>query len=596
MAKQAVQIKAEDPYFNERTRLERLAQSLKTERQSFIPHWRELGEYILPRRPRFLSTDVNKGDRRTQKIIDSTATMAARTLSSGMMGGITNPARPWFRITVQDPDLSEYAPVKRWLHDITERLRSVFLKSNLYNALPTSYDDLGTFGTSAIFMEEDFDSVVRFYVFPIGSYCIYNDDKNRVRGFYREFRCTVEQLIQWFGTTGNKGEVDWSKFSKKIKSLWDAGNRQEWVDVTHFIMQNHNYDPSMLLPRYKKFVSIYYESGFAGSNKEHYDISEDEKNRYLRISGFDYFPIMAPRWSVTGEDVYGTSCPGMICLGDVKALQLMHKRKAQGIEKQINPPMTGPSQLKSQKVSILPGDITYLDVREGQQGFRPTHEVKPELSGILLDIQDHQMRIKKAYFEDLFLMMTQSDRREITAREIDERHEEKMLIIGPVLEQLNQDQNDPLVENTFFAMSRRGMIPTPPNEIQGKDFKVEYISIMAQAQKLLGTSSIERFAGFVGSIVETTQNLELIDKVNQDAMIEVYGDDLSVNPKIIRSAEEVAEIRAEKKKAAEAQRMSDIAATGAKTAKDLSQTDTGKQNALTDLLNQAQAGNAVPTQ
>ena len=92
-----------------------LRAQLENERASFLSHWKSLADFILPRRPKFNTYDVNRGERRSQNIIDSTATLASRTLRSGMMGGVTSPARPWFKLTTPDPDLAESGEVKNWL-------------------------------------------------------------------------------------------------------------------------------------------------------------------------------------------------------------------------------------------------------------------------------------------------------------------------------------------------------------------------------------------------------------------------------------------------------------------------------------------------
>ena len=86
-------------------RLEALRSSLWSGRASFDSHWRELGDWMLPRRTRFWSADRNKGDKRNQNIIDSTARFAARTLQSGLHAGLTSPARPWFKLSTHDPAL-----------------------------------------------------------------------------------------------------------------------------------------------------------------------------------------------------------------------------------------------------------------------------------------------------------------------------------------------------------------------------------------------------------------------------------------------------------------------------------------------------------
>jgi hypothetical protein len=580
---------------SKRANYELLRAQLENERSSFLSHWRDLGDYILPRRPRFNTTDANRGQRVNQKIIDSTATLAARTLRSGMMGGITSPARPWFRLTTPDPELAEFGPVKEWLHTTTLRTSSIFLRSNLYNCLPVIYGDIGVFAISAMNIEEDFEDVVRFYPHAIGSYMIATNDKLKVDVFFREFRMTVRQMIKRFGQLDKSGQPDWTNFSEHVKNLWENNSYETWIDICHVVMPNESWDDGKLAAKFKKFKSIYYEKGTSGQQSGSY-IRDYDEEKVLRESGYDYFPILAPRWETTGEDVYGTSCPGMDSLGDVKALQLMHKRKAQAIEKMVNPPMVAPNALKNSRPSILPGDITYLDTRNGMQGFQPAHEVNPRINELVLDIQEHQERVRRAFYEDLFLMISQSDRREITAREIEERHEEKLLALGPVLEQLNQDLLDPLIDITFNIMVRQNLIPTPPEELQGMPLRVEYVSIMAQAQKLVGISGLERLAGFVGNLSSQTGDLTILDKVDVDQLIDEYADALSVPPRVIRPDDEVEKIKESRAQAQQAQQTAEIAQAAGKTAKDLSQTDTGGDNALTRLLKQAKAGEAVPQQ
>jgi len=575
-------------YISKRKSFEILRGQLENERSTFLSHWRDLSDFILPRRARFTVTDANKGDRRNQKIIDSTATLAVRTLRSGMMSGVTSPARPWFRLTTPDLKLSELASVKTWLDSVTRAMNTVFLKSNLYNALPTVYGDLGVFGTSALFIEEDTEEVIRCYPFPIGSYYIANDARLRVRVFMREFQMTVRQIVEEFGYEDGSKEINWKRFSTEVKGLYDQGLLEAWVEVAHVIKPNEEYNPKSALSKHKKFLSCYYERSASGKGGSAIYLGTDNENRYLREKGYDYFPVLCPRWEVTGEDCYGTESPGMQALGDIKALQLMQKRKSQAVEKSVNPPMVGPTSLKNSRSSIIAGDITYVDTANDRGGFRPAHEVKPDIQGLLLDIQDHQNRIRRAMFEDLFLMLAQSDRRNITAREIDERHEEKLLALGPVLEQLNQDLLDPLIDITFDFMVKQNMIPTPPQELQAKPLRVEYISIMAQAQKMVGISSIERFMGMAQQMVAVEPTI--LDKIDFDQAIDVYADIVSIPTGIVRPDEAVAEIRQmradQAQKAQQAQQLEQVSSS----AKNLAQAPMKEGNALEQLVAAAESG------
>lgn len=513
------------------------------ERSSFITHWKELSDYIAPRRGRFLTSDRNKGEKRNQKIINSAGTMALRTLSSGMMAGITSPARPWFRLATPDREMLEYAPVKVWLNQVELFMREIFNQSNLYQALPTLYTELGLFGTGALYMDEDFNDVIRCYPQTVGSYMIGNSPRLEVDTFYREFDMTVGQLVSKFVFDGKpKGKPDWSKASPAVKNMWDRGALDSWVTVVHAIEPNDDRDLGMKDAKNKPIRSVFYEVG-----------SDDD--RMLRESGYDEFPVMVPRWDVTAEDVYGTNCPGMTALGDIKALQVEEKRKAQAIDKLSNPPLKGPGSLKNVPVSSLPGGITIYDGAEGREGLQPIYQVDPKVRELAEDIRQTEQRIERAFYADLFLMLAQSDRRQITAREIDERHEEKLLMLGPVLERLHGELLNKLIDRTFAIMVRNDLLPPPPQELQGQALKVEYISVLAQAQRAVGTSGIERVAGFVGQLAQF--NPEALDKLDMDQSIDDYAEMIGVSPKLIRADDKVADIR--KVKAQQAAQMQQAA-------------------------------------
>ncbi len=552
-------------YRSKRHKLDVLRSQLELERSSFVQHWRDLSDFVNPRRSRFDITDVNRGDKRNQKIVDSTATLALRTLRAGMMSGITSPARPWFRLTTSDPVLAESGPVKEWLHYVTNVMTTSFLRSNLYNALPSVYGDLGLFGTSAMMIEEDFKDVMHARVFPIGSYMIAQDDKGRVNTFFREFRMTVRQVIDVF-CEKNGSKIDFSNVSEYVKNQWDMSNFETWVDICHVIMPNEDYVQNSLVGKEKKFSSCHYERGSYSSQSGSYLQGADD-NKFLREAGYDYFPVLAPRWGVVGEDVYATECPGMDALGDIKQLQVVEKRITQAIEKMVNPPMVAPISMKNSKASILPGDVTYADIRDGSQGFRPAHEVRAGIQEIEAKQAQVRERIRKALFEDLFLMMAQSDRREITAREIDERREEKMLALGPVLEQLNQDLLDPLIDISFDLHMKQGLIPPPPEELEGVNLKVEYVSVMAQAQRYVGRAGIDTFAGFCAQLLQIAP--EVKDKLNMDQFVDVYADITGVPPTLVKTDEEVDEIRGQRAQEAKQQQQMAMMQQAAATTKDL---------------------------
>jgi len=543
----------------------RLSQLLN-ERQSFYSHWQELSEYCQPRASRFISQKVNDGQKKHDKIIDATQVVALRTLASGMMAGLTSPARPWFRLTTGDGSGMDSTAVKAWLYELESRVRFVFSKSNLYNTLPVAYINLGLFGTSAFLVLEDDDDVIRCHPVPIGSYCLAANHRNSINTMYREYSMSVAQIVDQFGL---------ANCSDTVKSAWENKAFDNWIEVCHAIQPRKLYNKNKGDNKNMPFESVWWEKG--------------ERSKFLRESGFKTFPVMAARWSATGEDIYGSS-PGMDALADIKMLQLMQKRKMQAIDKLVNPPMLADASLRSSRTSLLPGDVTYVSGLQNSAGagFRPVYEINPRIAELSAEIDTVQQRVRRIFFEDLMLMLATGDSSQMTAREVEERHQEKLLVLGPVMERLNDELLSPLIERTIDLMTERGLMPEPPPELEGKELQIEYISIMSQAQKLIGTASIERLVAFVGNLAGAKP--DVLDKVNFDQAIDEYGDMLGVPPKVIKGEDEVMKERQARAQAAQQQQM--LASMpglqqGADAARLLSETDVGGASALQRMMGAA---------
>jgi hypothetical protein len=504
-----------------KARYEQLRTRLWSDRSSFDSHWQELADFLQPRRTRFFANDRNRGDKRSQKIIDSTARFSFRTLQSGLHAGLTSPARPWFRLTTPDPDLAESAAVKQWLHIVTQRMAIVFVQSNLYNVLPTVYGDMGGFGTGVMAVIDDDKELMRCFSYPIGSYALGMDARGIVCTFVRDYQLSVRQVVETFGVQPNR-DIDWRNISAHVKNLWERAQYEEPINVTWIVTPNEEARADRLGAKYLPFASCHFEQGA-------------DRDMFLKESGFRSNPILAPRWDITGEDTYGTDCPGMTALGDVKQLQTMQRKKAQAIAKMVDPPLVGPTALRQQKTSLHPGEVTYVDTREGMAGLRAIHEIGLNLQHLVADIGETQYRIQRAFYEDLFLMLARSDAQRgtqpATAREIEERHEEKLLALGPVLERTDDELLDPLIDRVYSMMERGGMIPPAPPELQGVDLKVEYISIMAQAQKLVGVVGQDRFLQTMVPLAE--QFPEVRHKIDVMRIVDNYGDMLGLDPRTI---------------------------------------------------------------
>lgn len=499
--------------------LDRRLNGLRQERLSWWTHWQDLSEYILPRRGRFLiaANQANRGDPRNHRIIDSTGTLAARTLASGLMAGLTSPARPWFRLTVKNPDLADQAPVRQWLDDVGNRMMAALAKSNFYNSLAVAYEELGVFGSAALLILEDQDDVIRCHALTAGEYFLANSERLAVNTLYREFTLTVGQIVGQFGLEA---------CSSTVRSLFTSGYVDREIIIGHAIEPNEQPVEPGLPWTNMPWRSVYWEIGTA-------------QTQVLDCRGFYEFPVCAPRWHLVGNDVYGRS-PGMDALGDIRALQIEQKRKAQAIEKMVNPPMLADAALKNQPASLLPGGVTYLPGSSTGVGMRPIYEVNPPLDGLIQDIQEVQARINQAFYADLWLMISQLDDVR-SAAEIAARKEEKLLMLGPVLERLHNELLSPALHRVFAIMARNKLLPPPPPGMTPQDLDVDYVSMLAQAQKSVSLGGIERLLMFVGQVAPSDP--DALDKIDVDEAIDEYADLLGVSPRLLRQQAQVEQIR-----------------------------------------------------
>lgn len=543
---------------------------LDIERQSWVSHWRELADATGPRSFRYIdggqlnSKPATAGAKQNSGIINNTPVVAARTLKAGMLSGMMSPSRPWFQLTLEGEPEAETQGTKSWLSEVEEEIRETCLKSNFYSAALLTLHDLAVFGFSCQLIDEDEEDEIRCYVFPVGQYWLSQSDRLSVDTVYRRFTMTVRQVVKKFGEAA---------CSQRVRRHFEKKEYETAVDVVHVIEPNEDFQEGKLGARGKPWLSTWFEWG----------VPADQAGEHgcLREGGYDEKPFVAPRWTTTGEDVYGTS-PAMDALGDCRALQRAEVKAAAMVDKIVDPPMRGPKSLSNQRTSLLPGGMTYVDALSPSQTFAPAMEVNPQAVAVVEQkIQLFEQRINRAFYADLWLLLQQTDG-QMTAREVIERREEKLLQLGPVLDRLHDEYLDPAINRIFNVLLRKGRLPLPPQELQGRDLKVKFISIMAQAQKLQGTTAVERLAGFVGQLAPLRQ--EILDKINWDATVDEYGSMLGVAPKIINTEDMVEGVRKRRARLQAQAAQLQAAEQAAGTAQKLAAADTEGNNALTTML------------
>ena len=512
-------------------------ESLRNERAAYDVAWRDLAAHFLPTRFKVDSdTSQPKPEILNRHVVDSTGIIDMGTLAAGMQGGMSSPARPWFKLALAGAEVSEDSEAAAWLDEVTERMRTLLHRSNFYNMAHALYGDLGTFGPGLLLETADWDGL-HFRLIPCGEYVLDTDQNGDVDTFMYRTRMTARQIVQKF----EEGRIP----PYVLTAAKTPGNVENWFDVVHAVFPRSDRMYGRMEGRNMPWASVWWLRGGGAHNGM-------SRAAVLRESGFEDFPAFAPRWDVTGIDKYGRS-PAMNILPDCRMLQQMGATTLKSMHKAVDPPLLVPATSKAVEVNNVPGGLTYVDPRDqGMAQIQPLHQVDPRLIAAAEEkIKGVQQKIHDGLFADLFKLLIMDDRRQITATEIEAREREKLILLGPVVDRLDREFLSPLIKRTFSLMRQYDFLPPAPPSIEGAELRVEFVSVMAQAQKLVSTSPLDQTMAFVAGLAQAGAP-EVLDNIDTDVAVRMYADKLGAPASLLRSEEDVAAIRQQR---AQAQQM-----------------------------------------
>jgi hypothetical protein len=571
-----------------RSHLESNLIALRLWRQSWwTENWSDLARYILPRRSIWLTqstgglptpNNMTRGREINTNIVDPTATYDVRICAGGLMSGLASPSRPWFKIVPAMRGIELDAAARQWIDSIEEIIYTVLARSNFYNSFAQECEDLTVFGTAPVIIYEDDKDLIRLYNPAVGEYYLSADATMRVDGLYRAFVMTVQQMVGFFGL---------KNLPQDIQALWKKGGSSLQTEriVAHAIEPNFEVD---------SVEGTKIEGAFTW--RETYWVYGQGNEKPCSLRGFVDQAFTAARWATQSNDAYGRS-PGMDVLPDVIQLQVETRRKAEGIEKHVRPPLVADMSMKNQPSSALPGHVTYVNNLGPNSGMRPMYEVQPDLQYITADIAQVQARIGRGLFTDLFMLLSQNPGDRRTAYEAAQMVQERMQVVGPVIENIIGESLQPKLKRIFAILKRRGFIPEPPKSLHGTPLDITFISMLALAQKAASTGGLEAIIKLIGEASAVFPSMK--DNLDPDAFIREYNDLLGNKEKILLGPEKVAQSRQAQQQAQQkAQQQMDIshaaetANTGAQAAQALGATPIGSGHTALSALLGNQAGGA----
>lgn len=481
------------------------------------PDLQELADYFLPRSVQFIARNTRKPIVKNKKIVDSTPLIALRNFSSGMMSGATSPTNRWFKTVFSNADLANDYYLKNWCAKQEELTRRILYSSNFYQCLPEVYKQLGVFGFCAVGIEPDYDNVVNFKVLPLGSYYYARNSKGKIDTFCRIYMDTAKNIVEKFGLNCPKEIIEIAK-----------ENPLKQFELIHFVEENKYRKTKYLSSRYAKYISVVILSG---------------KNEFLSIKGFKKFPYVVFESSNPTDTDYPQDSPGVNALADVKQLMTMVKEYAKAVKKIVCPTYKGPASLKNKKLADVPG--AYIEEDENGRGISPVYEVNPRVLELKQEKDELKQAIKEHFYNDLFAMILNTAQRGRTATEVNELKEEKMVLLSPLLEQIHCGLRE-ILTWIYDEQIRVGIIEPLKEQYKNYKYQIEFVSSLAQAQKVSNIASMERFTTFVSNIANAIDPV-LKSKLNGEKIIEDYASFANISPTQIVPSDEIEKIRVELK-------------------------------------------------
>ena len=530
--------------------------SLKSE---FNDNWEsscsDLRDYIEPTRGSFDGDNGSRGGMIDhQKVLDGYASIANDILASGLLSGMTSPMRPWFKLAVDDDLFNDEPIIRIWLDDTEKRIRTALNQSNVYQTLYGCYKEIGSFGTGCFMVLEDFEDIIRCHMFTSGEYYLSVDNKGRVNGLAREFYMTVDQIVK---------EFEYENCSGTVQSNYDNNQRGIYYNIRHLVEDNDYKIAGLPEDNDMKYRSLYWESG-------------NKSGDFLAKRGFKRFNILAPRWeTATMSQPYGKG-PGWRALGDIKQLQKTTDDKLQLQEKLHRPPTVSDADIEGH-INLIPGGNTKASFNVPNPGVRAAYQV-PDALNSFIEMNTHlKQNIDKFFFVNLFQMLLNIDNTNMTATEVAERQQEKIMMMGPILHRLQEELLDPLIDIVFSIMLDNGLLLPVPQQLSGMNLRVKYISILAQAQEAAGVNQIARVMEKALAIAQARP--DILDNWNFDQIAREINEMEGAPAKIILDEESVLEKREADQQAAQMAQMAQVGKDGGSAIKNLAEANKIAQEA-----------------
>lgn len=502
---------------------------LRAERSNYELRWQEISDYVVPNRGDFVVTRPSGDNSQRVKVFDSTAEQANNLLASSLYGGLVNPSSKWFHLSIQTPlprNLTSSLP--RWIEFVTDEMFKIFNSPNsgFGSQVHEFFLSLCSYGTAAMYIEEDLMGGAKFSSIHLSEIFIAEDVSGNVDTVYRKFKLSARQMVQKWGEA----------IHEAVRICLDKDPNKKF-DILHCVKPAEDGD---IQKPGSKLVSYYI----------------DLTNKHLMGVG-KYFelPYIVARFSKMAGDTYGRA-PAWAALPDIKLVNKIKETTIKAAQLQAQPPLLVADDgvmnpLRAMPNGIIAGGLSY----DGLPRVQPLN-IGGNLGLAEAMLQGEQKMIRDAFYIDAFVFRDTA----MTATEARLRQQEQLRLLAPHVGRIQSEFLQPIIFKLFNILLRSGRVGELPKELSDMKYSVEYTSPLAMLQKSTDVQAIQNFINTIAPLAQLVPNA--LDSINFDAAIAKTAADLGVPASVLYTAEEMAERRAQQQQAAVAQQAFEAAQSG----------------------------------
>lgn len=506
------------------------------DRATWESHWTEIAEYVVPAySDMFLSRGIiTPGQKKTEKVFDSTAQAALTRFRSVMESILTPRQQTWHRLKAVDPYLMKDRDTQLWFEQANDLLFRYRYAPNANYASQQSeiYSSLGAFGTGCLFVDKlDNGKGLRYRAIFLGEVFFIENHQGIIDTVYRCFNMTARQVFQKWG----------DKTPKDIKDKLETKPDDEH-EIVHCVYPRSDRQTQRI-----DYAGMAYESIY---------LCKDSKE-ILSEGGYDTMPYIVSRYVTLPGENYGRS-PAMDVLPAIKTLNEEKKTILKQGHRIVDPVLLAYDDGVLDSFSLKPGAINYGGV--SAEGRQLVHALPSGNLAIAKDMMDEERAvINDAFLITLFQILVETP--QMTATEVLERAREKSALLAPIMGRQQSEALGPMIEREIDVLMAQRLLPPMTDAMReaGGDYKVEYESPLSRMQKAEASAGGLRMFQYAGEIAATTQDPSSLDWFNVDEMMPALADAQAMPASWIRSKKQVEEIRAGRQQQQATQQLIDAA-------------------------------------